>query len=567
VKDLFAFSRKHATKRRGFLVSVTEATSTSSVESFSLRLLITILPSFVIFNLSFLICPAIALQNEFIVDADNISYAKEQQKVEASGSVEVSYKDIRITGNRLLYDVSAETVAMQGSVEVFYQDTYVRAGKLFYWASREAIDADDGFYFQYEGISIEGRSLAYELKSKAGKAKEIKFNFQEVDLTGSEMSFNPDTFDLRSASFTTCDFQFPHYHVTAGEILFYPRSKWLVAYWGYFWLANIPIVPMPTYIYDLSAQEKGNRNLPPFPQVGSNGEDGSYLNETLAWHLNRNFSGTYSLGYAERKGLLLGLNVNYMINDANKGNLRLGSSGLDGESGGITHTFSFGEVVPRKSFVLFSQPVDYRYSLETTVSHRERVNYQRVSFLPNVRFFSRSQEIFRQEAKIDLDLTTGVIDEENNQRLGRNGINLKLFGDFTESPIGFIIPALNFEGNYYADGTKWEKPAFGLEIIKKINPLVEVEAGYAHYLYVNGTSPFNYERYRFRPADRGRASLTFDLDRIAARVAGSYFLDNWTAEDLDYTLFFKFHCYNLEVTYRSIRREFLLGFSLAARNN
>lgn len=518
-------------------------------------------------GLSCLALPLFA-QQEFTVNADNISYAKEQQQVEASGSVEVTYKDIRITGAQLLYDVSAETVAMKGSVEVFYKDTYVQAGKLFYWASREAITAADGFSFVFEGISIEGATLAYELKNKAGEAKEIKFNFQEVDLTGSEMSFNPETFDLRSASFTTCDYEFPHYHVTAGEILFYPRSKWLVAYWGYFWLDHFPIVPMPTYIYDLSAQEKGSRNLPPFPQVGSNGEDGSYINETLAWHLNRNLSGTYSLGYAERKGLLLGLNANYVLNDANKGTLRLGSNGLDGKSGGITHTYSFGEVVPdrQSSFGLFSQPLEYRFSLETTVSHRERINYQRVSFLPNLRFFSRSLALLRNEAKVDLDLTAGIVDEENNRKLGRNGINLRLFGDFAESPIGYIIPSLNFEGNYYADGTKWEKPAYGLDLIKKINSLVAVEAGYLHYLYVNGTSPFNYELYRFRPTDRGRASLTLDLDRVAARIAGSYFLDNWTAEDIDYTLFFKFHCYNLEVTYRSIRQEFLLGFSLTTGN-
>ncbi|MBI5078469.1 hypothetical protein HZB08_00400, partial [Candidatus Saganbacteria bacterium] len=49
----------------------------------------------------------------------------------------------------------------------------------------------------------------------------------------------------------------------------------------------------------------------------------------------------------------------------------------------------------------------------------------------------------------------------------------------------------------------------------------------------------------------------------AVAAAASYFLDNWSPEDIVYSLFFKLHCYDLMVSYRSLRREFALGFSLA----
>ncbi|MBU1617836.1 MAG: hypothetical protein KKF06_08715 [Candidatus Margulisbacteria bacterium] len=543
---------KHATKRRGSHNPLTEA--------FSLRLMI-VLSLIILF-----ISPLYAQPNDFIVNADNISYAKGSQKVDASSSVEVTYKDIRLTGNTLHYDVSAETVEMRGSVEVFYKEIYLKAGKIFYQATRETINAENNVYFLYEGISIEGDSLAYNLLTKTGQARNITFNFREVDLTGREVSFSPDTFDLRQATLTTCDFPSPHYHVSAGEIIFYPRNKWLVAYWGYFWLGQFPIVPMPTYIYDLSAQERGNKNLPPFPQIGANEEDGTYINETMAWHLNRSLSGAYSLGYAERKGLQLGLNANYLLDDSNKGNIRLNSNGNDGRSGGITHTYSFGEYSTENSqlsFGLFTEPAEYRYSLETTVSYRERINYQRVSFLPNLRFYSRGFPILRSAARADLDLSTGIVNEENNQKLGRNSVNLRISGDLPASALGDIVPSLIYDCSYYAGQGRWEKPSLQLELIKKINPRLAFNAGLSHYFFVNGTSPFNYELYRFRPSDRLLASAQFDLDRTAAKIAASYFLDDWTPEDIDYTLFFKFHCYNLEVTYRSIRKEFLLGFNLA----
>ncbi|OGC11208.1 hypothetical protein A3K48_01620 [candidate division WOR-1 bacterium RIFOXYA12_FULL_52_29] len=520
-------------------------------------------------GLSCLALPLFALPNDFVINADNISYAKEAQIVDASGSVEVAYKEVMITGDRLLYDVSAETVTMRGSVELYYRDIHLKSGELFYQATRETVEAKDNIYFQYEGISMEGESLAYELLTRTGRAKELSFNFREIDLTGGEVNFSPDTFNLRRATLTTCDYQNPHYHVSAGEIVFYPRSRWLVAYWGYFWLGSFPIVPMPTYIYDLSAQERGNKNLPPFPQIGANEEDGSYINETLAWHLSRYLSGTYSLGYAERKGLQLGFNANYLLTDENKGNIRLNDNGSDGRSGGITHTYSFGEYSTdndRLSFGLFTEPSEYRFSLETILSHRERINYQRVSFLPNVRFYSRGLSIIGKVIKGDLDLSAGIVDEENNQRVGRNSVNLKLFGELPENYLGYVVPSLVYDCAYYAGRERWEKPTLNLELIKKVNSRLGFNAGFSHYLFVNGTSPFNYELYRFRAADRLMASVLYDLDRTAAKISASYFLDDWTPEDVDYTLFLKFHCYNLEVTYRSIRKEFLLGFSLTPGN-
>ena len=73
-----------------------------------------------------------------------------------------------------------------------------------------------------------------------------------------------------NASFTTCDLPQPHYRVTASDILLYPQYGWMVAYWGYLLAGAVPIVPMPTYIYDFEAAEKAQKNLPPFPEVGDN---------------------------------------------------------------------------------------------------------------------------------------------------------------------------------------------------------------------------------------------------------------------------------------------------------
>ena len=68
--------------------------------------------------------------------------------------------------------------------------------------------------------------------------------------------------------------------------------------------------------------------------------------------------------------------------------------------------------------------------------------------------------------------------------------------------------------------------------------------------------------YRFNPSDRLTSDLFFMVGETGVGVSTSYFVETWEPEDIDYSLFFRMHCYNLMVTYRSLRREFALGFSL-----
>ena len=387
-----------------------------------------------------------------------------------------------------------------------------------------------------------------------------------MQLGGGWVGFDREKYQLKNASFTTCDLASPHYRVTAADLQLYPEYGWMVAYWGYFWLWNIPVVPMPTYIYDFRAGERAQKNLPPFPQVGSNDDDGNYISETLAWHLRREFSGTYTLSYFANKGFGLGANANYILNDRNEGELRLNWNPKDQVFGGVTHVLSFGgEVTEKPSFEFPISPRYRQYELETILSSRERINYQKVSYTPNLRLRSREGEIVRKEAKYDLELTAGLVAEEGNTRLARGGGNLKFYGDFPETGFGYITPSLRLDALYYSNGGKWVKPSAGIDLSKSFTRDVSLGMGYQHYLFVEGQSPFNFEMYRFRAADRLRSDLSFKIGETAAKIAASYFLDNWSPEDIDYTLFFLLHCYNLEFTYRSMRREFVLGVSLAAR--
>jgi len=489
---------------------------------------------FVLYFLSF--SQSLAQEKELVINADNVSYDRENNLVEAAGSVEVIYQDVTIYGNYLVYNTSLNTA----------------------WAER-------GFILSYGDISIEGETLDYEVKEKKGKATDVSFGYRGIKLGGKRIEMSFEQFKLNDASFTTCDFEEPHYRVTAAEILFYPEYGWLVAYWGYFWLGPFPVVPMPTYIYDMTAEEKERRNIPPFPEIGSNDEDGFYINERLAWHVRRELSGNYSITYAAKKGVGGGVEADYIADDANRGNVRVHGNVTDGLWGGITHRSFFGEEIETEAagpLAFFAAPKYRRYELETTLAYRERINYERVSYYPNLVLRYRKGELLRKEAKFDLEVMAGMIKEEDNVELARGGGILSLYGDLPETTIGKITPSLGVDGRFYSNGRRWGKITGGIDLSKDFAENITLGLGYLHYFFCRGASPFNYEMYRFSSSDRVTSSLFFVHGETGVGIATSHFADTWQAEDIDYSLFFRMHCYNLIVTYRSLRREFALGFSL-----
>ncbi|MBI5078915.1 LPS-assembly protein LptD [Candidatus Saganbacteria bacterium] len=497
---------------------------------------------FVICHLSFVISASYAQLKDLTITADRVSFEKEKNRVEAEGSVEVVYRDVRVNGSHLIYN-----------------------------ASTEAVFADRGFNLFYEGISIEGQTLDYRLRKKEGKASSVKFLYQGLQLGGEKINVAVERFQLKDANFTTCSLTEPHYRVTAAEVNLYPRYGWLVAYWGLFWLGRFPLVPMPTYIYDFRAGERAGKNLPPFPEIGSNDDDGSYVNEKLAWYLRRELSGTYSLGYAANKGFNAGINANYMADDRNEGDIRLNWNPKNQTFGGITHRYSFGsEVAPEKAGPLsgfLNFPRYHRYELETTLSSHERINYQRVSFYPDLVLRSRRGEI-SEGIHYDFEIRAGRVEEEGNTVLLRAGGKAEFYRDFQEIGLwrdGRITPNLKIDFLAYSNGGRWSKPSVGVDLTKNFSRDLALEMNYFHFLFVDGGSPFNFENYRFRAANRLKSSLLFKMGETAVAAAASYFLDNWSPEDIDYSLFFKLHCYDLMVSYRSLRREFTLGFSLAGR--
>lgn len=486
---------------------------------------------FLSFFIFILVLPCVAQDEPFTINGNNVSYDRANHLVEAIGSVEAVYKDVILTGAHVIYNTKTEQAS-----------------------------AESGFSLYYQGITIEGRQLEYSVQDQVGTAKDVMVSYDSIVLKGKNFQFDPQMFNIHDAYFSTCDEN--HYHVSASDLEFDHKNGWLVAHWGFFWFMNVPLIPMPTFIYDLDAAKKGRKNLPPFPEISSNHEDGLYIEEKLAWHLKRELSGTYSLTYASKKGFGLGAEANYILNSRNSGNARIYNDPVDATFGGITHSVYLGqERSDQQKYSFFTPPKYYDFELQAYLTYHERINYQRISFLPLLLLKQQKGELFSNLINYYMEVSYGTVDEKDNTRLNRGRGEVQLYKDIEAKQLQ-LTPKLGLITNSYSNDQKWENTIASVDLKHKFNPGLIFGLGYSHYLENIGVSPFAYEMYRFNPKDRIYTQLDFALGAPLARFYAAYFTDNWRPDDIDYSLFFKMHCYNIGITYRSMRGEFNLGFEL-----
>jgi len=479
-----------------------------------------------IYLLFFILSSSIAFaQDDLIINADSISYEKDI--IRADGSVEATFKDIKILGQRLVYNVAKRSVLL-----------------------------DSGFTFFYGDVIISGRVIEYELDSDKGRGSFVDINYENVHLEGKKLDFDREEIKLKNASFNTCGIKpDPHYRVSAGQMSLYPKTNWLVAFWGIFWLDNIPTLPVPVYVYDIEAERKGQHNILPYPEIGSNDDDGLFVNESIIWYASRELSGSVSIKYAEKKSLGGGFEANYIFNQDNQGNLRIYGNPYDSFWGGWTHHYYFGPVLAKKYLPtdILSASTFKQMDLETNLTLREWINYERVSKTP---------EIFLKFREPNFKIGGGKISENSGEAIAKINAALVLEHVAYRNDGFGIIPSISLDYSRYSKGRYWWKNIGRINLEKKWSDFISTGVGYSHFIDNQGASPFLYEMYRFISSDQIHADLKLNFGKSTFLIEAVHNLPNLDPYDIDYTLEAGIHCYALGFRYRVMRREFNLIFKI-----
>ena len=500
-----------------------------------------------------------------------------------------SYSDVignvEITADTLSYSGDGTSMEASGSVEAISADSHITADHLIYNIENKQVTADRGFTMQTKkGAQLGGEYLDYSFKTKTGTARNIKIIYRYAVMSGDQAKIDDEKIELKDSSFNMCGLEPPHYHVSSRTTTLYPDEGKVLGYWGYLWLGNFPVVPVPVYYYDFTAIGAGQKadatGVMSVPQTGSNDTDGFYIRYKIPWIASKNLSGQLTLLNTAKGGFGEGIDGNYTFNDYNDMNFRIFYDPRYDTYGGITEAFRFGPETGKEDnslYSFFKVKKQVLLELDTDISDNEEVNYQRVSKLPNLTLKMNDVPAFFDHFIIGGSVSYGYIADitgeasdttENIQtkEVGDSTGNIQTRGYFDiPTDIGRFSIGLGQNQTWYGLTGYWSRLTQNLRLSKDLGGGFDGYIAHMHYINFTGQSPFLYEQYLTTPSDEFYSGLGYNFGPHRFSVDYSWYVPGWDQKEFIYTLTLGFHCYAIDITYNTVMQDLRFGVSLLAR--
>jgi lipopolysaccharide assembly outer membrane protein LptD (OstA) len=481
--------------------------------------------------------------------------------------------DVVITADKLSYSEDGTSMEASGSAEVVSPDVEIKADHVVYYVENKQVMADKGFVMQTKkGAQLSGEYLDYGFKTKTGLTKNVRIAYKYTVFTGEFAYIDEEKIELRNSSFNMCGLEPPHYHVSSSTTTLYPEEGWVLGYYGYLWVGSVPLVPVPVYLYDISAYGVGQKadasRVMSVPEMGSNDQDGFYVLYKVPWIANRKLNGRVVFLNTAKGGFGGGVEGNYTTDDYNDTNFRIYYDPRYNGYGGVTHAYRFGpEIGHNETFLstFFRIKKSMMFTLITDVSYKEDINFQRVSKLPNVTLKLNDIPALFKNFNVGGSVSYGYITEETTG-IGDTTGNLQTRGYFNiPTDIGRLYAGLEQNQSWYGLTGYWSRLNQNLRFSRDLGGGVDGYVGHMHYINFVGGSPFQYEAYLTSPSDEFYTGLGYNFGAHRISLDYSYYVPDWEPKELIYTLSLGFHCYSVDIKYNTSMKQFMFGVSLIAR--
>jgi len=520
-----------------------------------------------------------------------------------------SAASISITADYKHYDKYRDVLIAKGNVIVKGEDFVIESPYVIRHFKDEKIVAMDKFEFEREGYRISGSNLEYYYVQRSGNADKVRVNFGETFLGGRYMTISKDKFEIYDGYFTGCNEPTSHYHISAGQMVLYPKTGLIVAHYASCWIWMAPVIPVPTFVYSApvpktkfvatkkqakptkaaKAKMEGIKSTQPVPEIGSNPSDGWFLRQGFNWYFGPKQYLKFLLSYMEKKKFGLGIRTNYMLlNDLNEGEIRVSATEGDNGFWGATHYMSFGPKLLSKAdeewlvYDFYQPGGKYSYELETKYSYRERINYDknigpfgRVSFTPNVTFRSNRKPLpylgdpftyFWEAGHGNVSEEVNDFDSPSEEAYTTSSTRTNSYLDAMYTNdfgwLGKFNAAVDLTLTDYGKLGSWDRSRQKMSLAQGFFDRLYLEYGHTHYIMQRGKTPYLFEGYYYSPYDQFFGSLTVKAWFSSFQIRTSYNLPSWDPFSISYQWIFGLHCYDLIFEYEVLRKEFLFNLEL-----
>ncbi|HEU4334119.1 MAG TPA: putative LPS assembly protein LptD [Candidatus Eisenbacteria bacterium] len=189
-------------------------------------------------------------------------------------------------GSRIEYDVPGRTVDVLGGADVVYKEMHLTAGRVHFDARTERMRAEDEPVLQDGRDRIVGSTMTYDLAIRRGTVYSGRTTYDRGFFAGREVRrVSENVFNVRDGSYTTCEFEEPHYHFGSSKMKLVLREK-VVAKPVVFYIKKIPVLALPFYVFPIKSGRHSGFQLPQV-EFGSSSAGGKFIrNLGYYWAIN-----------------------------------------------------------------------------------------------------------------------------------------------------------------------------------------------------------------------------------------------------------------------------------------
>ena len=484
-------------------------------------------------------------------------------------------RELDLQADKITYLEDGARVVAEGNVVAQFENIRIHAELLSYRSATGDLEVERGFVLEDPPYRIAGVRLHYNVLKRTGEAWGVSTDFKNTHFAGDHLLLYPDFLAFRNAEYSSCGgMDPPKYKVTARAIDLDLNDGLVIARWGFFWLGPWPIFPVPAFVHTLGGvlDIGRRRNTSPFPTLGSNDEDGIYgywSNRLQGIGPGR---ALLYLGYSAKKKITGEVQYTLQPFERMSWEGRVGGSHVDGLWGGVDVTLNAAgarkkrkEDIPALfSWEGFQEPISQAY-LRLSFTHRERINFQRVSFRPLGEFQVRSVDWLLAGTQFDLGAHGGRVIEEGS---GLDLLTVKFAPDLQYhfmTPFGKPSVRLAYDWRLYNTGTSWSQGWAGLLWELPPLPLLQTHLKYSLPFHLRGGSPFLHEVYRFFGVPYYGVRFRLGGAPWFTELEGDYNLPENSPKERNITLGYAVECMEISLKWLSEQKLFQFGLNLVSQ--
>lgn len=209
-----------------------------------------------------------------------------------------------------------DVIVAQENVWLTYEDISLKANQLQIFLDRNELTARENVTFTVKDESYSCQLLNYNWKTDKVVMEEFSGETTGENIkgfvyyTGGRMENFPDTVEISSGFFTTCDLENPHWHIEAEKITIYLDDK-IVAKKVSWYEGDKKIITLPSFLIFL----RGKNQLPYIPDIGQSSSEGWFLKNKINYVKDADSYGSVYVDLMQKKGLGTGIEHTFELGE------------------------------------------------------------------------------------------------------------------------------------------------------------------------------------------------------------------------------------------------------------